>query len=109
VFLSFVDSALVRRDLGDQVVDSDRVAWLLTYRAIPDGMPVFLDEVSMRPVEPLCSWFRHLAYEDKSAKTLREYAYVVRRFVHFLRARGRDVVTATESDLRAYRVMRVET
>lgn len=109
MFLSFVDSALVRRDLGGWVVDAGRVSWLLSYRAIPDGTPVFLDEVSMRPVEPLCSWFRHLAYDDKSAKTLREYAYIVRRFVHFLQARGRDVVTATESDLRAYRVMRFQT
>jgi len=60
---------------------------------------VFLDETSMRPVEPLCSWFRHLAYEDKDTKTLRDYAYIVRRFVHFLQARGRDVLAATESDL----------
>jgi hypothetical protein len=70
VFLSFVDSGLVHRHLDGQVVDSDRVGRLLTYRGIPDGMPVFLDEVSMRPVEPLCSWFRHLAYEDKSASQI---------------------------------------
>ncbi|TCO55717.1 hypothetical protein EV192_107139 [Actinocrispum wychmicini] len=44
----------------------------------------------MRPVEPLCSWFRHPVDDNKDAKTLREYAYIVRRFVHFLQARGRD-------------------
>ncbi|WP_132121761.1 hypothetical protein [Actinocrispum wychmicini] len=63
---------------------------LLAYRAIPAGTPVFLDEESMRPVEPLCSWFRHPVDDNKDAKTLREYAYIVRRFVHFLQARGRD-------------------
>jgi hypothetical protein len=25
----------------------------------------------MRPIEPLCSWFRHLTYDGKYAKTLR--------------------------------------
>ena len=60
----------------------------------------------MLPIEPLCSWFRHLAYDDKDAKTMREYAYIVRRFVHFLQSRGRDLLDATESDFTAYRVMR---
>ena len=41
----------------------------------------------MMPIEPLCSWFRHLAYDDKDVKTMREYAYIVRRFVHFLQSR----------------------
>ncbi|MEV0712714.1 tyrosine-type recombinase/integrase [Nocardia aurea] len=78
----------------------------LEFRAVPAGMPVFLDEDTMWPVEPLCSWFRHLAYEDKDAKTLREYAYIVRRFVHFLDSRGHDLLTATESDFSAYRMWR---
>jgi hypothetical protein len=108
VFLSFVDPLLVQRHLGDRAVGPAEVARLSRHRAIPAGMPVFLDESSMRPVEPLCSWFRHLAYEDKSAKTLREYAYIVRRFVAFLRARGRDLLAATESDLKAYQALRTE-
>ena len=62
----------------------------------------------MLPIEPLCSWFRHLAYDDKDAKTMREYAYIVRRFVHFLKSRGRDLLDAAESDLTAYRVMRTD-
>jgi site-specific recombinase XerD len=70
---------------------------------------VFLDEVTMLPIEPLCSWFRHLAYDDRDAKTLREYAYIVRRFAHFLQSRGRDPLDATESDLQAYRVLRTQT
>ena len=61
----------------------------------------------MLPIEPLCSWIRHLAYDDKDAKTMREYAYIVRRFVHFLKSRGRDLLDATESYCAmAYRVMR---
>jgi site-specific recombinase XerD len=108
VFLSFVDPLLVRRHLGDQAVGRTEVARLLRHRAIPAGTPVFLDETSMRPVEPLCSWFRHLAYEDKSAKTLREYAYIVRRFSAFLWARGRELLAATESDLKAYQAWRTE-
>ena len=108
MFLSFVDLPLVEQHLGDRAVGPAEVARLLRHRAIPAGMPVFLDESSMRPMEPLCSWFQHLAYEDKSAKTLREYAYIVRRFVAFLRARGRDLLAATESDLKAYQALRTE-
>ena len=108
MFLSFVDPVIVGRDLGDHAVGSAEVVRLLRHRAIPAGMPVFLGEDSMLPVEPLCSWFRHLAYEDKSVKTLREYAYIVRRFVHFLRSRGRELLSATESDLKAYQALRTE-
>ncbi|WP_285491164.1 hypothetical protein [Amycolatopsis taiwanensis] len=43
-----------------------------------------------------------LGVRGKDAKTLREYAYMVRRFVHFLDARGRGLLAATESDLKAY-------
>src|SRR6266536_1983246 len=63
----------------------------------------------MVPVEPLNCWLRHLAYEDKDPKTLREYAYIVRRFVAFLHARGsHGLLEATESDLAAYRRSRTE-
>jgi hypothetical protein len=65
---------------------------LLEFRAIPAGTPVFLDEHTMRPIEPLCSWFRQLAYEEKDTKTLREYAYIARRFVHFLHSRDRGLL-----------------
>jgi site-specific recombinase XerD len=108
LFLSFVDPSLVRKywDGGD--VDAARVLELLQGRAIPAGTPVVLDETTMLPVEPLCSWFRHLVYEEKDAKTLREYAYIVRRFVHFLESRGRDLLDATESDFQAYRLLRTQ-
>jgi len=109
LFLSFVDPSLVRKHLDAQAVDAAAVIGLLETRAIPAGTPVYLDDVTMLPIEPLCSWFRHLAYDDKDAKTLREYAYIMRRFIHFLHSRGRDLLDATESDLRAYRVLRMQT
>ena len=108
MFLSLVDRSLVQRHLSDQVIDAAGVDRLLEYRAIPDGAPVFLDEAPMLPVEPSCSWFRHLAYEDKDEMTLREYAYIVRRVVHFLQARGRDLLAVAEPDLKAYQVLRTE-
>ena len=108
MFLSFMDRALVRRYLVDCAVERAGVGRLLDDRQIPDGTPVFLDEASMLPVEPLCSWFRHLAYEGKDTKTLREYAYIARRLVHFLMSRGRDLLAATESDLRAYHGLRTQ-
>jgi hypothetical protein len=89
LFLSFVDSSLVRRHFDALDMDSAAVMGLLETRAIPAGTPVFLDDVTMLPIEPLCSWCRHLAYDDKDAKTMREYAYILRRFVHFLQSRRR--------------------
>ncbi|UCA23009.1 MULTISPECIES: tyrosine-type recombinase/integrase [Mycobacterium] len=109
MFLSFVGPSLVRKHLGGQVLDPAEVVRLLEDRAIPAGTPVFLDEMTMLPIEPLCSWFRHLAYDDKDAKTLHEYAYIVRRFVHFLQSRGRGLLDPTESDFQAYRVLRTQT
>lgn len=108
MYLSFVDPGQVRSHLGSPVVGAADVVRLLEFRGIPAGMPVFLDGRTMRPVEPLCSWFRHLAYDDKDAKTLREYAYIVRRFVGFLVARDRGLLEATESDFVAYRNWRTQ-
>jgi hypothetical protein len=107
MLLSFVDRAAVQRHLTDQVVTGAEVHRLLRLRAIPDGTPMFLDEVSLRPVEPLSAWCRHLAYDGKAAKTMREYAYIVLRFCRFLASRGRDVLSAGESDLQAYRARRI--
>ena len=70
LFLSFVDPSLVRKHLGASGCGLGRGGRAcLKYRAIPAGTPVFLDEETMLPIEPLCSWFRHLAYDDKDAKT----------------------------------------
>jgi integrase len=109
MLLSFVDPSLVPKHLCVRAVDAAAVVDMLENRAIPAGMPVFLDESSLLPVEPLCSWFRHLAYDDKDAKTMREYAYIVRRFVDFLHSRGQHLLDATESDMQAYRMTRTQT
>ncbi|GHF71000.1 hypothetical protein GCM10010218_60420 [Streptomyces mashuensis] len=80
----------------------------LDFRALPDRLPLFVDD-QMRPVEPACSWFRHLAYLGRDPEdTLRHYAYIVLRLMEFLAERGRDLATAAESDLVAYRRSRIE-
>jgi hypothetical protein len=78
---------------------------ILDHRAPPDGLPVFLD-ATMRPVEPIYSWFRHLAQQLLEPETLRCYAYFVRRVALFLAERGRDPLSVTETDLLAYRAAR---
>ena len=59
-------------------------------------------------MEPVSSWFRHLAYAFLEPETLRCYAYIARRLVVFLAERGSDVLSATEVDLIAYRAARTE-
>ncbi|MET7593861.1 hypothetical protein ABZS84_02170 [Streptomyces sp. NPDC005481] len=80
----------------------------LDFRALPDRLPVIVDD-QMRPVEPACSWFRHLAYLGRDPEdTLRHYAYIVLRVMEFLAERGRDLGTAVESDMVSYRRSRTE-
>jgi hypothetical protein len=78
---------------------------LFARRLALDGTPVLLDE-GMRPVEPLSSWFRHLALMGRSPKTMRKYAYVAVRLAGFLAQGGTDVVSATETDLLEFRALR---
>jgi len=103
VLVFFVDAKGAGRHLEGLPVSAGDVVGLLRQRAVPDGTPVFLDEDTMLPSEPLCSWFLHLAYDGKAAKTMREYAYIVLRLAGFLRERGCDLLSAREPDLRAYR------
>ncbi|WP_410598071.1 tyrosine-type recombinase/integrase [Amycolatopsis sp. lyj-23] len=70
-----------------------------------DGTPVLLD-LGMRPVEPVSSWFRHLALMGRSVKTMRKYAYVALRLSEFLSQAGTDLMSATETDLLEYRALR---
>ncbi|MEU4711626.1 site-specific integrase [Nocardia salmonicida] len=86
-------------------ISQPELAQLLARRLVPDGLPVLLDS-AMRPVEPLSSWFRHLALLGRSPKTMRKYAYVALRLHEFLAGRGRDLLSATESDLLEYRLLR---
>lgn len=50
------------------------VTALFERRVALDGTPVLLDE-AMRPVEPLSSWFRHLAVMGRSPEAMHKYAY----------------------------------
>ncbi len=84
-----------------------KVREILDHRALPDGLPMLVD-AQMRPVEPVCSWFRHLAYALLEPETLRCYAYIARRLVVFLAERGSDVLSATEVDLIANRAAHTE-
>lgn len=107
---SALDLYFVKRPLVERYTEgalASTAVQLLDRRAIPDGMPVVLD-VEIRPVEPLSSWFRHLAYLGRDAETMRSYGYVVMRLADFLTHRGRDLLTATEEDLLAYRRQRLE-
>ncbi|WP_119730097.1 hypothetical protein [Thermomonospora amylolytica] len=104
--LYFVDRGLARQ-CPQLPASAGTAAALLDSRGIPDGTPVALDR-QMRPVEPWCSWFRTLADEGKRSNTMRTYAYIASRLEDFLADRGSDVVSATETDLIAYRRHRTE-
>ncbi|MET9079003.1 hypothetical protein ABZX95_44405 [Streptomyces sp. NPDC004232] len=103
--LFFVKRPLVDR-YGDGLPGGTAVA-LLDRRVIPDGTPVVLGP-DMRPAEPLCSWFRYLAYLGRDPETMRSYAYVVLRLAEYLASRGTDLLAAGEVDLLAYRRQRLD-
>ncbi|WP_432983192.1 hypothetical protein [Dactylosporangium sp. CA-233914] len=105
--LYFVCRRLAEQPAVPDGPSGEAVRQILDHRALPDGMPVLLD-AQMRPVEPACSWFRHLAYAFLEPETLRCYAYIARPLVVFLAERGSDVLSATEVDLIAYRAARTE-
>lgn len=103
--LFFVRRPLVER-YGDGLADGTAVA-LLDRQVIPDGMPIVLGS-DMRPIEPLSSWFRHLAYLGRVPETMRSYAYVVLRLAEYLAARHKDLLSAGEVDLLSYRRHRLD-
>ncbi|MCX4598099.1 hypothetical protein OG819_53975 [Streptomyces sp. NBC_01549] len=105
--LYFVKRPLVERYAEGLPEASAGAVSLVDRRVLPDGMPVVLG-ADMNPVEPLCSWFRHLAYLGRDPETMRSYAYVVLRLADYLAFRGRDLLSATEGDLVAYRRQRLE-
>src|SRR5699024_6368298 len=74
-------------------------------RALPDGMPLLLDD-RWRPLEPWLAYFRVVGAAT-GRSTLRNYGYDALRFASFLDARETDVVHATAEDIVAYRESRL--
>lgn len=103
-----VDVELVRKYLESPLLSGDEVAALLDKQAISDGTPIYLDEETMMPVEPYCSWGRKMSYEDLAKSTLKEYGRIMARVDVHQRKRGRDILSATESDLIAYKRSRTQ-
>ncbi|MER5358844.1 site-specific integrase [Streptomyces sp. NPDC002785] len=83
------------------------LAELFERRRLPAGTPVLLDG-AMRPVEPLSTWFRSMALDRMDAKTMRSYAYTLLTLLHFLMARGLDLLSVTETDIKEFRLWRLE-
>lgn len=105
--LHFIKPALLDRWHPGVGPSAAEVRTSLEEGVIRDGTPVFLDS-QMRPVEYLSGWFRQLSMRNRDAKTMRQYAYLVRSLVHFLEGRGIDLLRATETDLAAFRRSRTE-
>ncbi|MFG2630740.1 hypothetical protein [Streptomyces sp. NPDC048473] len=103
--LFFTDTRRVRKVGEVAGLGYAELAELFERRPLPRSTPILLDE-AMRPVEPVSSWFRSLALDRKDAKTMRSYACSVLMLLHFLLARGADLRSATESDIREFRLWR---
>lgn len=74
---------------------------------LPRGTPILLDD-AMRPVEPLSTWFRSMALDRMDAKTMKSYALTLLMLLHFLMARGSDLLSATEADIKQFRQWRLD-
>ncbi|MEW2121666.1 site-specific integrase [Streptomyces sp. NPDC005474] len=88
-------------------LDRAELSALFERRGVPAGMPILLDD-AMRPVEPVSAWFRSMALDRMDEKTMRSYAYSVLMLLHFLQARGMDLQSAAEADIREFRLWRLE-
>ena len=105
--LFFADVQKVHRVGRVSGLDAAELPAVFARSAPAAGMPVLLSE-SMWPVEPLCSWFRELSLNRRSAKTMRAYAYTALMLLRFLRARGLDLASATEQDVLEFRRWRLD-
>ncbi|MFF2925228.1 hypothetical protein ACFVTP_22930 [Streptomyces celluloflavus] len=101
--LAFVQSGLLGQYLDSEVVSAEEVATLLKRRGLLDGMPVFLDDETMMPLPALSEWGRYLSTGLLDETTLRDYGRMAARLDGCLDSLGSDVLSATESDLVAYR------
>jgi hypothetical protein len=90
LYLFSVDAALVKRYLESDVLSGVEAAALLEHRAISDGTPIYLDEETMLPVEPLNSWSRSMSYADLDATTMKEYGRIIARLDRHLARTARE-------------------
>ncbi|MFD4554596.1 hypothetical protein ACFWP5_09775 [Streptomyces sp. NPDC058469] len=90
------------------LLSGEEAAGLLVHRSISDGTTIYLDGERMMPVEPLCSWGRNMSYADLARSTLKDYGRITARFAGHQEGRGRDVLSATESDLVAFKKVRTQ-
>ena len=105
--LFFSDVPKAGRACGVAGVGAAELSAVLSRWAPAAGTPIVLSEL-MTPVEPLCSWFRELSLDRRSAKTMRAYAYTALMLLRFLVARGADLASATEADLQEFRRWRLD-
>ncbi|MBD0674587.1 hypothetical protein [Streptomyces sp. CBMA156] len=108
MLLFAVSSKEAVRSLNSPALSGQEVARLLEHRAISDGTPVYLDEETMMPVEPLCTWGRGLSYADLAESTLKDYGRIMARFAGHQESRGHDVLIVTESDQVTYKRARTQ-
>lgn len=108
MLLFSVDSKVVKNHLESPELAGEEAAALLVHRSISDGTPIYLDDETMMPVEPLCSWGRNMSYADLARSTLKDYGRIMARFAGHQEGRGRDVLTATGSDLVAFKKIRTQ-
>ncbi|WP_186784534.1 hypothetical protein [Streptomyces sp. CBG33] len=61
MLLFSVNSKVVKNHLESLELAGEEAAELLAHRSISDGTPIYLDDETMMPVEPLCSWGRNMS------------------------------------------------
>ncbi|MFJ2769558.1 hypothetical protein [Streptomyces sp. NPDC087300] len=106
--LAFVQSGRLERFLDSDVISAGEVAALLERRGVLDGTPVFLDEETQMPVPALCEYGRYLSTSLLDEGTLKDYGRAVYRTDNYLAKLESDVLSASESDLVAYRNYRIQ-
>ncbi|MFI6637778.1 hypothetical protein ACIBI7_53625 [Nonomuraea fuscirosea] len=72
------------------------------------GWRQYLDDETMMPLEPLCSWGRKLSGAELAEGTMKDYGRMIARLSDFQFERGRDLLSATESNLQAYKKVRTK-
>ncbi|MGW6818617.1 hypothetical protein [Streptomyces sp. NPDC055005] len=106
--LAFVQSGKLERFLDSGVISAAEAAALLERRGVLDGTPVFLDEETQMPVPALCEYGRYLSTSLLDESTLKDYGRAIFRTDNYLAKLESDVLSASESDLVAYRNYRTQ-